>query len=192
MVMTADPPAPTVLLEAGDGDVAVLDRVRCGDLDAFGVLYERDVADAERYASRLVGSADAGDVVAEAFTRVLSAIVNGAGPRDHHLKYLLVAVRHTAWDRLRQARAESIGDREAVATERADEVVDRLLDDDVQAAFDDLSPRWQRVVWLVEVAERSMTEVGDELGVSPAAAAALAYRARTALRVAYDARTRTV
>jgi DNA-directed RNA polymerase specialized sigma24 family protein len=57
--------------------------------------------------------------------------------------------------------------------------------DELMTAMSSLAPRWRHVLWLVEVEGRSMSEVGAELAIAPSAAAALAYRARKALRAAY-------
>ena len=47
------------------------------------------------------------------------------------------------------------------------------------------TPRWQTVLWHTEIEGRSSAEVGDLLGLSPNAAAALIGRARDGLRRAY-------
>ncbi len=178
--LLALPAAPEVTRDA-----EILDRVRAGDRAAFGLLYERDEFDARRFATRFVAARDVDDVVSEAFARVLSAINNGGGPRDNHLKYLLVTVRHTAFDLLRRKTPEPVDEVQVAPVRPIDDAIERLVDDRMQAAFDGLLPRWKVILWWTEVESLSMAEVGERLGISSAAAAALAYRARTGLRAAY-------
>jgi len=61
-------------------------------------------------------------------------------------------------------------------------LVDR---DQLRQAFSALSPRHRLVLWLTTVEGRDLADVGTELGISANAAAALAHRARAALRHAY-------
>jgi hypothetical protein len=58
-------------------------------------------------------------------------------------------------------------------------------DPSVHAAFRRLPPRWQTVLWRSEVCGDTASEIGQDLGISANAAAALASRAREGLRVEY-------
>ena len=63
-------------------DAVLLLRTREGDAEAFGALYLRHVAAARVLARQLARDpSEADELVAESFTRVLSVLQRGAGPR---------------------------------------------------------------------------------------------------------------
>ena len=179
---------------SGDSDEQLTDRARSGDQSAFGELYRRHRKAAESAAWCLLRSkTDADDVVAEAFTGVLSALRNGRGPRDNFRRYLLACVRNGC--RQRRRRTVSLTD-ERLDRFAPDEHQDRrgpVLEDPEQyveadtvaRAFASLAPRWQHTLWLTEVEQRPTRELGERMNLSPNAAAALAHRARQAFAVAY-------
>src|SRR5215475_7886648 len=69
-------------------DARLIAAVRAGDPTAYGILYERHAASARRLASQIVKTpADADDVVAETFARVLYAIRGGNGPAEAFRPY---------------------------------------------------------------------------------------------------------
>ena len=166
-------------------DVALLLAVRAGDADASAELWHRCVGDARRFARSLVRDSDVDDVVAEAFAKMLRALKSDRGPVDHPARYLMVAVRTTAFTMTsKQARANELANRLASDDVVTDMTPD-LGDDRIMEAFATLSPRWRKVLWLAEVEGLSPLELGERLDLTPAAASALAYRARRALREAY-------
>ena len=57
--------------------------------------------------------------------------------------------------------------------------------DTVARAFAGLAPRWQQMLWSTAVEERTPSEVGEQMSLSPNAAAQLAHRARQAFATAY-------
>ena len=72
-------------VEPGDpvepGDAELIEAVRSGDLEAYGLLYRRHAGAATTMARQLTGSrAEADDLVAEAFARVLDMLRSGGGP----------------------------------------------------------------------------------------------------------------
>jgi RNA polymerase sigma factor (sigma-70 family) len=86
---------------AGDADVdrELLARVRAGDDAAFGELFTQHADAVRRFALRHVREhAEADDLTAEAFFRVLQAIRRGNGPTDHVRTYLLTVARRVAWE----------------------------------------------------------------------------------------------
>jgi len=179
-----------VLVRSVDAtDAELLERVRSGDVAAFGRLWERHEPDARAFARFLTRSGDdADDVVAEAFAKVLRAIRGGHGPTESFRPYLMTAIRRTWWRRSERLPRETSLDDDA--TFRTCGAVDEMpwddaFDGEVARAFRRLTPRWQRVLWLAEVQGRSSAEIGAELGLSPNAAAALVGRAREGLRRAY-------
>ncbi|AXB48453.1 hypothetical protein A4R43_13265 [Amycolatopsis albispora] len=173
-------------------DTALLDAVRAGDLTAYGVLFERHADPARQFARRWAGSAaEAHELVAEGFARVLAALRAGAGPREHLRPYLLVTMRHLAitWRRTR-ARVELYGTTpEAgpdVTAPRLDEIVLRRWNTQLaRSAFQRLPPRWRLVLWHTEIESAPAVDLASTLGISPNGVAALAKRAREGLRKAY-------
>mgnify|MGYP003351145264 FL=1 len=72
-----------------DGDPVLLSRVRGGDIDAYGQLFERHRGAAVAFAGRLAGPRHADDLVAEAFAKVLDALQRDLGPTVSFRSYLL-------------------------------------------------------------------------------------------------------
>lgn len=171
------------------GDTELIARVRDGDTGAYAVLYERHAAAGRGLARQLLrGDAEVDDAVAEAFTRVLSAIQRGGGPTDAFRPYLLTAVRNAAHDRGRGEKRQVVTeDMESVApgekfVDPALEGLERSL---IARAFMSLPERWQAVLWHTEIEGARPAEVGPLLGMKANSVAALAYRAREGLRQAY-------
>ncbi len=179
---------PTNTLKSVLSDAELILSTRAGDSDAYAELYSRHVDSAKAAAHALTRSkADVDDIVAEAFSRVLSVLQRGGGPDVSFRPYLLTSVRNAFYDRTRKAKREEVTD------EVEDSVNFSLLDmtnseDDralVATAFASLPERWQLVLWHTEVEGRSPAEVAPLIGLAPNAVAALAYRAREGLRTAY-------
>jgi len=178
--------APT---SSNDRDEELLQLVRQGDPAAFAELYERHHRMLRRYVASLAPVNEADDIVAEAFMATLRAINRGNGPLDNPVRYLMVAARSkVATFYEHQAKATEVVSR--LASEPMPEHVDLSADPWLEEAFRTLSPRWRQVIWWSEIEDLSPAEVGEQLGVSPRAASALAYRARNALRAAYEELTR--
>lgn len=172
-------------------DQELLGRVRAGDPNAFGELWARHQPDARAFALYLTRSPhETDDVVAEAFAKVLRAIHGGAGPTEAFRPYLMTAIRRTWWRRTEQRPDVPLDDDGLDARPSPLSTIDaELADDDFDGAagraLRSLSPRWQTVLWHTEIEGRSSAEVGEILGLSPNAAAALIGRAREGLRRAY-------
>jgi RNA polymerase sigma factor (sigma-70 family) len=175
----------------GTSDADLIVRVRDGDLEAYGTLYERHVEAANALARQISrSSSDADDLVADAFARVLTAIGNGNGPTESFRPYLLTAVRRRAYDRTTRASHEELVEdpgtdatfAEMVHELEAEDQVDQAL---ATTAFLALPERWQAVLWHTEVEESSPAEVGELLGINANATSVLAHRAREGLRQAY-------
>ncbi|SFT02096.1 sigma-70 family RNA polymerase sigma factor [Saccharopolyspora flava] len=181
--------------EAGSqerGDSELIEAVRDGDTGAYGVLYERHVAAAYAMARQVTkSSAEADDVVSEAFAKVLDLLRDQRGPTSAFRAYVLTAVRHAAYDRTRkQQRLQYADDLETVPNidvsqpfrDTAVEGEDRSL---IAAAFARLPERWQMVLWHVEIEGESPAKVAPLLGMTPNGVSALAYRAREGLKQAF-------
>jgi RNA polymerase sigma factor (sigma-70 family) len=169
-------------------DEQLIDLARHGDGNAFGELYRRHRKAAVATAYFLLRSrSEADDVVADAFAGVLAALRNGHGPRDNFRTYLLACVRNGC--RSRRPGIWSFdgiddgGDRTPSATfEDPERYVEA---DTVARAFASLNPRWQQALWLSEVEQRPIGELGEYFNLSPNATAALTRRARDAFATAY-------
>ncbi|MBB5958782.1 RNA polymerase sigma factor (sigma-70 family) [Saccharothrix tamanrassetensis] len=175
---------------AGDADFdrELLARVRSGDDSAFGELFSRHADAVRRFALRHVREhAEADDLTAEAFFRVLQAIRRGTGPTDHVRTYLLTVARRVAWEWSGRRRDVPVEDEEL--SRRVEPFPDVTASRPEQAlisrAFTSLPERWRTVLWQVEVEGERPAAVAPSFGLSPNAMAALARRAREGLRAAY-------
>ncbi|GAB1514051.1 sigma-70 family RNA polymerase sigma factor [Actinophytocola sp. KF-1] len=182
---------------SSDGDAPISDEpliaaVRRGEVDAYAQLYRKHEEPARRTAQLCAGDhADQQDLVAEAFVRVLVAILGGGGPRDDLRPYLLVAIRNLAsshWQRERRvdrygAGAEAAADAEVTPCDQI--VVGRWRERVLWEAFRELPPRWRAVLWHMEVNGAHPSDLAPTLGLSPNGVSALAVRAREGLRKAF-------
>lgn len=169
-------------------DRALLERLRAGEDVAFGELFSRHSDAVRRLAMGLVSDrAEAEDLVAEAFFRVLQAIRRGSGPVDNVRGYLLIVARRVAWEWNGRRRDVPVSDEELDVRVGADpdntgQSTERNL---ITRAFTSLPERWRSVLWKVEVEGERPAVVAGNFGLSPNATAALARRARQGLRAAY-------
>lgn len=178
-------------LQARRGDASdaeLISRVRGGDVSAYGDLFARHRDAATRLARQLVSSADADDLVSEAFAKVLNVLLNGGGPDVAFRAYLLTAVRRLHVDKIRStARATPTDD--LTPYDAGEPFSDTVIADFEGAAaaraFASLPERWQLVLWHLEIEGQKPADVAPLLGMSPNAVSALAYRAREGLRQAY-------
>jgi RNA polymerase sigma factor (sigma-70 family) len=180
-------------VEPGDpvepGDAELIEAVRSGDLEAYGLLYRRHAGAATTMARQLTGSrAEADDLVAEAFARVLDMLRSGGGPDTAFRAYLLTTLRNALYDRARRDKKLEWSDdmtRHDPGVPWEDTAVAGLETSLAARAFHRLPERWQTVLWHTEVERESPADVAPLLGLTPNGVAALAYRAREGLRQAY-------
>jgi RNA polymerase sigma factor (sigma-70 family) len=175
--------------ETGDTeDRALLERLRAGEDAAFGQLFSRHSAAVFRLALGLVADrAEAEDLTAEAFFRVLQAIRRGSGPVDNVRGYLLIVARRVAWEWSLRRKDVPVSDEELTHRAPSDpdtsgQLTERSL---IRRAFTSLPERWRNVLWKMEVEGERPAAVATNFGLSPNATAALARRARQGLRAAY-------
>ncbi|MCJ7827121.1 MAG: sigma-70 family RNA polymerase sigma factor, partial [Demequinaceae bacterium] len=173
-------------------DAELLAGVRGGESAAFGILFERHAAAARRVASMYSAApSDVDDIVSESFARVLKILQEGGGPDLAFRAYLFTVIRRTGLDTIRKAKKigpEDIADCDAKIGYSASSDEPTLTDFEhsvVADAFKSLPERWQVVLWYTEIEKKAPAEVAPLLGLSPNGVAALAYRAREALRQAY-------
>ncbi|WP_053718896.1 sigma-70 family RNA polymerase sigma factor [Saccharothrix sp. NRRL B-16348] len=176
----------------GPSDAELIDSVRAGDTDAYGQLYERHVSAAYNLARQLArSSAEADDLVSDAFAKVLDTLRAGRGPDSAFRAYLLTALRHTAYDKTRRDRKLELADDvaevapEATSVPFKDTAVAGLERSMAARAFARLPERWQTVLWHTEIEGQSPAEVAPLLGLTANGVSALAYRAREGLKQAY-------
>ncbi|MFD9705206.1 sigma-70 family RNA polymerase sigma factor [Lentzea sp. NPDC059081] len=177
-----------VMVDENEVDRDLLARVREGDDSAYGELFSRHADAVRRFSLRHVReAAEADDLTAEAFFRMLQAIRRGSGPTDHVRTYLLTVSRRVAWEWSGRRRDvpvedEELGRRVEPVSDNANRRVEHNL---ITRAFSSLPERWRVVLWRVEVEGERPASVAPHFGLSPNAMSALARRAREGLRAAY-------
>ncbi|RIJ76858.1 sigma-70 family RNA polymerase sigma factor [Nakamurella silvestris] len=175
--------------DAAPSDAELISRVRDGDRAAFGSLYERHAQAAASLARQFARStAEADDLVSEAFARVLDTLLDGRGPDSSFRAYLFTTLRHTSYDRTRKDRrlefTDDLSPYES-ADDEGDPVLAQMESGFIAKAFAQLPERWRTVLWHTQVEGQSAAEVGVLLGMAPNAVSSLAFRAREGLREAY-------
>ena len=176
--------------ESGEpSDEDLIRGVEGNDAGAVEELYRRHVPAARVFAKRLVGNDfDSDDISSEAFLKVVGAIQHGNGPAGPFRPYLFRAVRTSAadhWNAL--SRHDLVEDTAEIPEEEPgyDHVLNETDRQLASAAFASLPPRWQTVLWHVDVEGEPPRNVGPLLGLQPNAVSAVAARARKGLRQAY-------
>lgn len=170
-------------------DAELITAVRSGDTESYGQLFRRHSGSARALARQLTGSAaEADDLVAESFAKVLVTLRGGGGPDAAFRAYLLTTLRHTLYDRARRDRKLQLSDdmtQHDPGVPWEDTAVAGLESALAARAFRRLPERWQTVLWHTEIEQETPAEVAPLLGLTPNGVAALAYRAREGLREAY-------
>jgi RNA polymerase sigma factor (sigma-70 family) len=177
----------TIPLTVTDSDL--LAAVRAGDTAAYGTLYERHSASTRQLAYALARNpADADDLVAETFVKVLATLRAGRGPLFAFRAYLHTTLRHVCYHRARRDRLIEFTDdltRYDEGEPFSDPALDRLERTYAAQAFRQLPERWRDVLWMTEVEGSGPAEIAPQLGLTPNAVAVLAHRAREGLRRLY-------
>jgi len=165
-------------------DDELLSLVRSGDRHAYGVLYRRNYRVACAVARHASTGLDVEDVVSEAFMKVLGAIIRGSGPRYGFRAYLMASIRAVAATRGVQRAVWSPADVPDLADpdDALEKVEDRLDSMAVWAVLEQLPERWQPVLRLAALEDRSPAQIGAQLGISANNASAILYRARKRMR----------
>lgn len=172
----------------------MLKALRAGSAEAADVLYRRHSPEAFRFARGLIRSEhDANDIVHEAFAKTVRALANGNGPNENFLGYLHTAVKSGAaewWSRVAREVPVEACVLEVTQGPTEDDRLNRILDNDgnelVLAALKSLPTRWQTVLWYVDVLQEPPRRIAPLMGIKPNAVSALARRARSGLRIAYQ------
>lgn len=187
-------------------DEHLLDAVRDGNIDAFGVLYRRHKQLALGTARRLLWDKTlAEDAVQEAFACVLKAIGGGAGPRGVFTPYLVSAVSRIVYRLNAKALKESMTlDSHLLdafedgcpgpgwmAVDTLTNIIDELDRNHVHTVLDSLPRRWRHVLWCLHVEDMKPSDLAPLLEISPNAVVALHKRAKTGLAKAYNAKSQS-
>jgi RNA polymerase sigma factor (sigma-70 family) len=173
-------------------DLRLMNRVRAGDATAEAELYVLHRVAAVRRAVQFGAQpADAEDYVHEAFVRVIRQLRKGGGPDGAFRPYLIAAVRNAAMDAHRGQRGRESPTAElSTSLESLLQAVDPQYDAEqrvcVRTAMQSLPQRWKDVLWLIDVEGHTPKSIAGATGVSAQSVSALAYRARRALRRAYE------
>ena len=165
-------------------DAELVEALRAGDDAALNELWRHHHAAACRMAVHWVGSADAEDLVQEAFFAMHRAVQRGGGPSIGVRAYLYTIARNLA---LRSQHRHA----PLAHSIPLDELTEFLGSDPFERhaehavifdAFRELPPRWQEVLWYCEVEGLAAAETARLMGITANAASQLAFRAREGLR----------
>jgi RNA polymerase sigma-70 factor (ECF subfamily) len=161
-----------------ESDAELVRRVRAGERDALGVLYDRHAATALAVALRIVGDrAEAEDIVHDTFVVVWRSIESFDPARGTFASWLVTLVRNRAIDRVRGRRAVPGG----LPTELPAMVVDdpnptwqatveRLTAAEVRDALDRLPAEQRQAIELAYFDGYTYRDVARLTGVSPGTA----------------------
>lgn len=143
------------------------------------IAWRTHAAVAMRFATAIVGPADAHDVTATAFLRVTRQ--PGWTAIEHLDRYLMRAIRNEAQNLHRQRRRRWQRDLLAVLPEQS---TDAVRDVDLLAAVAALRPHQRAVVFLAFWHDMTEAEIADTLDVARSTVHRNLVRAQTALRKA--------
>lgn len=163
----------------------LLQRASQFDHQALAQIYDAYSPGIYRYAMRLLGDISlAEDCAADTFSRFLSSLQRGQGPRDHLQAYLFRIAHNWVVDHYR-TRAETIELDDSFRSE-ADvpekEAAKRIRQRQVREAIRQLSPDQQKVVTLKFLEDWSNEEVAKVLHKPVGAIKSIQHRALDSLR----------
>jgi RNA polymerase sigma factor (sigma-70 family) len=154
-------------------DASLAQRIRSGDREALGELYDRYASVALATALRVVSDrGQAEDVVHDAFLAVWAKIDRFDPARGGFRAWLVTVVRNRAIDHIRAQRggpALAVLDEQALLSTGAnptwDEAVRRLSAGDLRAAVLSLPPEQRTAIELAYFAGRTYREIAALTGV---------------------------
>lgn len=156
-----------------DDDARLAGRIRAGDAEALGELYDRHVSQALATAVRVVGSREeAEDIVHEAFVAVWRKIDRFDADRGALRAWLMTVVRNRAIDRVRARRPKmDLDDADERSLLRTgpnptwEAALARASASDIQAALASLPDEQRQAVELAYFEGYTYREVADLTGV---------------------------
>jgi len=142
-----------------------------------GEVYESHAVELTRFATSLVGPADAPDMVHDAVASLLSSglLTDADNPRALLYRAVLAKANSFHRSRFRRRRREQRFVDSLVA-------VDPERDTDVLAALVQLSPQQRACVWLAYWEDLDATRISDRLGIAEGTVKSHLARARENLR----------
>ncbi|MFI6426239.1 RNA polymerase sigma factor [Promicromonospora sp. NPDC050880] len=169
------------------GDVELFGRARAGDTLAIDLVWRRHYPYAVKVARRYTRNpADADDLAAEAFVRILSLLREGRGPREHGKTYVARTVRNIATDRSRRRQPSTAEIDEARDLPAPDDPAAAALSamelGDVLEGLAACPPRQRYAMQMTVFEGVPISLVAADLGISSNAVAALLVRARESIR----------
>jgi RNA polymerase sigma-70 factor (ECF subfamily) len=156
-------------------------------------LYARHRAGIRRYLARMIGEADAEDVLHDVFERAQAA----ARDAEPSAGWLYRIARNAALDLL---RGRAVREREAVRESHREEAPSETPDEDlartrtrscILGLVDQLTPAHREIVRLTELRGLSDREAAEALGITVGSAKIRLHRARRALRELMECECRT-
>jgi RNA polymerase sigma-70 factor, ECF subfamily len=150
-------------------DAALVRRLRSGDRDALGELYDRHAPVALAVALRIVGDREqAEDLVHDAFVIVWQKIARYDAARGSLRAWLLTIVRNRAIDRVRASRPAvelDDGDLPSGPNPTWEEAVSRLSAAEVRLAIDALPAEQRNAIELAYFNGHTYREIAQITGV---------------------------
>ena len=147
---------------------------------AFGDFYRRTARPLWAYVYRVTGnSADADDIVQDAFHRLLRADLPALGDEDLR-RYVFGVATNLITDRWRRSAREQAGLARVRTEKRVGEPV--RSDVDLAQTFGRLKPRERALLWLAYVEEEDHAHIATALGLGRGSVKVLLSRARAHLR----------
>ncbi|MBZ5496208.1 MAG: RNA polymerase sigma factor [Acidobacteriia bacterium] len=169
-------------------DKILLDRMSCGEENAFPELYHRHKDAIFRFAFRLLGSLEqAEDVTHDCFLSLINHPARFDARKASLRTYLYAAARNLACARLRRSRYEtclSLNETgiAAVSDEPLLHVLGEEIAGEVRKAISKMSPLQREVVVLFEYEEQSLEEIAAILKTHAGTIKSRLHRGREWLR----------
>ncbi|WP_199549724.1 RNA polymerase sigma factor [Streptomyces sp. N35] len=169
-------------------DEELCQLVRDADERAFSLLWERHVSAVRAYAAQFCRGcdSDAADAVSEAMLAMLQALRGGRGPVGNVAGYLRVSARRAAARRnQRREREQPVADILDSPLEEQDVLLAEFDSTTALKAYNGLSDQWKSALRSAAIEEKSASQIAQQLGIAPASASSLVYRAKEALRTQF-------
>ena len=168
-------------------DKLLLERVQRFEKEALAKIFDRFNAGIFRYSLRLLGDSDlARECMAETFSRFLSAIRRGVGPKEHLQAYLYRIAHNWITDYYRSKAPSSLPLDPALRSDPDKEppqvVADAIDLHQVRSALALLTPDQRQVITLKYLEDWDNEEIARSLKKPVGAVKSLEHRAIQALR----------
>ncbi|MBM0233721.1 sigma-70 family RNA polymerase sigma factor [Micromonospora sp. STR1_7] len=170
---------------------ALVVRAQAGDIEAFGLVYDRYVDEVFRFVyRRVLDRQTAEDLTSETFVRALHNLASFSRPTGNFAAWLttiarnLVANHQTSFRQRFEVPMADIHDATQVGqvTDAAQTALDRLTREALLAGVDQLAEHQRQCIVLRFLRELSIEETAEVMGRTPAAIKAIQHKALRALR----------